>query len=60
MPVFKMHIEADAKDARGNTVTIVADGTMNNVPLPNRNITGTWSQTSSGNTVRNDFQITRQ
>ena len=60
MPVFKMHIEADAKDARGNPITIVADGTMNLVPLPNRNITGTWSQTSGGNTARNNFKITRQ
>lgn len=60
MPVFKVHIEADAKDARGNPITIVADGTMNLVPLPNRNITGTWSQTSGGNTVRNNFEITRQ
>ena len=60
MPVFKMRIEADAKDARGNTVTIVADGTMSNVPLPNRYITGTWTQTTNGNTVRNNFTITRQ
>jgi hypothetical protein len=60
MPVFKIHIEGDAKDARGNTVTIVADGTMANVPLPNRVMTGTWSQTTNGNTVRNDFQVTRQ
>ena len=60
MPVFKIHIEADTKDARGNTVNIVADGTMNLVPLPNRNITGAWTQTTGGNTVRNDFEITRQ
>ena len=60
MPVFKMRFEADGKDARGNTVTIVADGTMNNVPLPNRTITGSWSQTTNGNTVRSNFQITRQ
>ena len=60
MPVFKMRIEADARDARGNAVTIVADGTMSNVPLPNRYITGTWTQTTGGNTVRNNFTITRQ
>ena len=60
MPVFRMRLEADAKDARGNTVTIVADGTMSLVPLPNRYITGIWSQTTNGNTVRNNFTITRQ
>ena len=60
MPVFKIHIEGDAKDARGNTVTIVADGTMANVPLPSRVMTGAWSQTTNGNTVRNNFIVTRQ
>ena len=60
MPVFKIRIEADARDARGNTVAIVADGTMGNVPLPNRYITGTWTQTTTGNAVRNNFTITRQ
>ena len=59
-PVFKIHIEGDGKDARGNTVAIVADGTMANVPLPNRVMTGAWSQTTNGNTVRNEFQVTRQ
>ena len=36
LPIFKVHLEIDAKDARGNPVAIVADGTMNNVALPNR------------------------
>jgi hypothetical protein len=60
LPIFKVHFEIDAKDARGNPVTIVADGTMNNTALPNRSITGTWTQTSGGNTVTSEFKIARQ
>ena len=60
LPIFNMHFEIDAKDARGNPVTIVADGTMLNTALPNRSITGTWSQTSGGNTVKSEFTIARQ
>jgi hypothetical protein len=60
LPIFKVHFEIDAKDARGNPVAIVADGTMNNVALPNRSITGTWTQTSGGNTVTSEFKIARQ
>ena len=60
LPIFKVHFEIDAKDARGNPIAIVADGTMNNVALPNRSITGTWSQTSGGNTVTSEFKIARQ
>ena len=60
LPIFKVHFEIDAKDARGNPVAIVADGTMNNVALPNRSITGTWTQTSGGNTTTTEFTIARQ
>ena len=60
LPIFKVHFEIDAKDARGNPVAIVAEGTMNNVALPNRSITGTWTQTSSGNTSKGEFTIARQ
>jgi hypothetical protein len=60
MPVFKLYIEGEGKDARGNAVTIVAEGTMANVPLPNRVMTGAWSQTTNGNTVKNNFQVARQ
>ena len=60
LPIFKVHFEMDAKDARGNPVAIVADGTLNNVALPNRSITGTWTQTSGGNTVTSEFKIARQ
>jgi hypothetical protein len=60
MPIFEMYIEADIEDANGNTVTIVADGTMHNVPMANRRILGAWSQTTNGNTVSNNFIVTRQ
>jgi hypothetical protein len=60
LPIFKLYFEADAKDAKGNPVAIVAEGTMHNVALPNRWITGTWTQTSGGNTVKSEFKIARQ
>ena len=60
LPIFKVYFEIDGKDARGNPVTIVAEGTMNNTALPNRSITGTWTQTSGGNTTKNPFTIARQ
>ena len=60
LPIFKVHFEIDAKDARGKPVAIVAEGTMNNVALPNRSITGTWTQTSGGNTSKSEFTIARQ
>ena len=60
LPIFKVHFEIDAKDGRGNPVSIVAEGTMNNVALPNRSITGTWTQTSGGNTSTTEFKIARQ
>jgi len=60
LPIFKVHFEIDAKDARGNPVAIVADGTMNNTALPNRSITGTWTQTSGGNTSKSEFKVVRQ
>ena len=59
-PTFKLHIEADAKDAKGNSITIVADGTLRNVALPGRVMVGTWTQTSGGKTVKGDFRISRQ
>ena len=59
LPIFKVHFEVDAKDAKG-PVTIVAEGTMHNTALPNRWIEGTWMQTSGGNAVKSEFKITRQ
>ena len=60
LPIFKVYFEVDAKDAKGNPVAIVAEGTMHNVALPNRWITGTWTQTSGGKTVKSEFKIARQ
>ena len=59
-PTFKVYFEAETKDARGSSVTIVADGTMQNVGLPSRTLAGTWTQTSGGKTVKGDFQLRRQ
>ena len=59
-PTFKLHLEADGKDARGNAITIVADGTMQNVGLPNRSIAGVWTQTAGGRATKGDFRITLQ
>ena len=59
-PTFKVHIEVDAKDAKGNPITIVADGTMEEVGLPNRTLAGTWTQTSGGKTVKGEFKVRRQ
>ena len=59
-PTFTMHIEADTKDAKGNSISIVADGTMKQVGLPGRSMVGTWTQTSGGKTVKADFRISRQ
>jgi hypothetical protein len=60
LPVFKIHLEADARDANGVPVAISAEGTMHSVALPNRWITGTWTQTSGGKSVTSEFKITRQ
>src|SRR5688500_15685261 len=60
LPVFKIRFEADAKDAKGAPVAIVAEGTMHCVALPNRWVTGTCTQTSGGNSVTSEFKITRQ
>jgi hypothetical protein len=59
-PTFKVHIEADTKDTKGNPVTIVADGSVQDIGIPSRWIAGTWTQTSAGSTVKGDFKIRRQ
>ena len=51
-----VHIEADGKDKGGAVVSYVIDGKIENLPLPNRTITGTWkSQKENG-----AFKIGRQ
>ena len=53
---WALHIEADGKDKAGAVVSYVIDGKIENLPLPNRSITGTWkSQKEMG-----AFKISRQ
>ena len=53
---WAVHIEADTKDKSGAVVSYVIDGKIENLPLPNRSVTGTWkSQKESG-----AFKIGRQ
>jgi len=44
---WTVHIEADAKDEKGQVSKVVADGKLENIGSYNRTITGTWTQ---GNT----------
>ena len=60
LPIFKVYFEADARDAKGTPVAIVAEGTMHAVALHNRWIEGTWTQTSGGKTMKSEFKIARQ
>ena len=60
LPIFKVYFEVDARDAKGNPVAIVAEGTMHAVALYNRWIEGTWTQTAGGKTVKSEFRIARQ
>jgi hypothetical protein len=60
LPIFKVYFEADAKDASGAPVAIVASGTMHAVALYNRWIEGSWTQTSGGKSVKSEFKIVRQ
>jgi len=51
-----VHLEADAKDTSGRTLTYVVDGRIENLHIPSRAVTGTWkNQKESG-----AFKVTRQ
>ena len=52
-----VHIEADAKDKSGQPITYTIDGKIENLPLANRVVTGTWKD-SRGDTGA--FKIGRQ
>ena len=52
-----VHIEADAKDKAGQPVSYTIDGKIENLPLANRVVAGTWKD-SRGNT--GPFRIGRQ
>lgn len=49
-------IEADAKDKAGAAVHYVIEGKIENLELPNRHITGTWSSQKG----RGAFAVARQ
>jgi hypothetical protein len=53
---WKVHIEADAKNKAGAAMRYVIDGTINELHLPNRYISGTWSSPSG----KGKFEIRRQ
>jgi hypothetical protein len=52
-----VHIEADAKDKAGSALTFVIDGKIENLPLANRIIAGTWKDNKGGTGA---FRIGRQ
>ena len=53
---WQVHLEADAKDPKGQAVTYTIDGKIEGLAFHNRTITGTWkSQRGSG-----AFKIQRQ
>ena len=53
---WSLHVEAEGKDAKGQPVAYVIDGTIDDLGTYNRSIIGTW--TAGG--VKGDFSITRQ
>jgi hypothetical protein len=51
-----VHLEADAKDPKGQAVTYVIDGKIENLHVPNRGIVGTWKSQRGGG----EFKASRQ
>jgi len=52
---WMVHFEADAKNASGQPVHIVADGKLDDIASYHRTLTGTWTQGPSKGT----FKLTR-
>ena len=52
-----VHIEADAKDKAGQPLTYTVDGRIENLPLANRVVSGTWKDSRGGTGA---FRIGRQ
>lgn len=52
---WSVRIEADAKDASGNSVHISAEGKLEDLGSYHRTIKGSWTQ----GTTKGDFKITR-
>ena len=53
---WSVRIEADTEDANGRSVDYVLEGTIHDLELPNRYITGTWRNGNSNG----DLEIRRQ
>ena len=53
---WSVHIEVTAADRNGGAVEYVIDGTLEDIGLPDRRLSGTWLHEQ----VRGDFEITRQ
>jgi len=53
---WSIRIEADTEDSQGRSVDYLIEGTIHDLELPNRYITGTWRNGSN----RGDFEIRRQ
>jgi len=47
-----VHLEADAKDKTGTVLNYVMDGKIQNLPLNNRFITGTWKNQKESGALR--------
>jgi hypothetical protein len=52
-----VHIEADGKDKAGSAVSYTIDGKIENLPLANRVVNGTWKDNKGGTGA---FKIGRQ
>ena len=53
---WSVRIEANTKDSEGRAVDYVLEGSIQDLELPNRYITGTWKNGSAGG----DLEIRRQ
>jgi len=53
---WSVHFEVDAEDFRGNAITYVIEGKIENLGSPHRSIVGTWQHGD----VSGDFNITLQ
>ena len=51
-----VHLEGDAKDKSGKTITYIIDGKIENLPKRDRSVVGTWKTT----TEKGPFKISRQ
>ena len=51
-----VHLEGDAKDKSGKTITYIIDGKIENLPKKDRTVVGTWKTA----TEKGPFKISRQ